>query len=275
MDIIDIILARALTPQGQIEQYAALANSAVSKANAAVANIETITSQTTENNEAAATALENATAALEAAQEAQSTIENVLEDVTDAIKEVDYEVTSTDSNNNVTNNLHLTYSDNTEETVPGLVKMYKEPGYNEDGTMTQRAITQYVGALEDEIVLLDNRITDIEDNGGGSGEGGGISNLGNDAAGYLVGINEDGDICQSTIKEEVLVNELTAHHATVEKQLDYFKSTQVIPAVCDAHVATVRTQLKNYERGRADNYLKYLDYVIYNKIFLIGVYTPL
>ena len=206
MDIIDIILARALTPQGQIEQYAALANSAVSKANAAVANIETITSQTTENNEAAATALENATAALEAAQEAQSTIENVLEDVTDAIKEVDYEVTSTDSNNNVTNNLHLTYSDNTEETVPGLVKMYKEPGYNEDGTMTQRAITQYVGALEDEIVLLDNRITDIEDNGGGSGEGGGISNLGNDAAGYLVGINEDGDICQSTIKEEVLVN---------------------------------------------------------------------
>ena len=68
----------------------------------------------------------------------------------------------------------------------------------------------------------------------------------------------------TVIKEEVLVNELTAHHATVEKQLDYFKSTQVIPAVCDAHVATVRTQLKNYERGRADNYLKYLDYVIYN-----------
>lgn len=68
----------------------------------------------------------------------------------------------------------------------------------------------------------------------------------------------------TVIKEEALVNELSAHHATVEKQLDYFKSTQVIPAVCDAHVATVRTQLKNYERDRADNYLKYLDYVIYN-----------
>ena len=68
----------------------------------------------------------------------------------------------------------------------------------------------------------------------------------------------------SVIKEEALVNELAAHHAVVEQQLDWFKSTQVIPAVCDAHVATVRTQLKNYERGRADNYLKYLDYVIYN-----------
>lgn len=68
----------------------------------------------------------------------------------------------------------------------------------------------------------------------------------------------------SVIKADTLIAELSAHHATVEQQLEGFKKTQVIPAVCDAHVKVVETQLKNYERERADNYLKYLDGVIYN-----------
>lgn len=68
----------------------------------------------------------------------------------------------------------------------------------------------------------------------------------------------------TVIKSETLVNELSAHHATVEKQLDYFKSTQVIPATRDAHVAVVEAQLKAYEKDRANNYLLYLDRVIYN-----------
>ena len=50
VDIIDVMLARALTPQGQIDTYAARAGKAVSDANAAVtaaesavSNIESIT----------------------------------------------------------------------------------------------------------------------------------------------------------------------------------------------------------------------------------------
>ena len=43
MDIVDVVLAKALTPQGQIESYAATAQAAVTKANQAVNNINTIT----------------------------------------------------------------------------------------------------------------------------------------------------------------------------------------------------------------------------------------
>ena len=68
----------------------------------------------------------------------------------------------------------------------------------------------------------------------------------------------------SVIKADTLVAELSAHRADVEKQLDYFKSTQVIPAVCDAHVQVVEQQLASYEKDRANNYLLYLDRVIYN-----------
>lgn len=68
----------------------------------------------------------------------------------------------------------------------------------------------------------------------------------------------------SVIKADTLIAELTAHHAVVEAQLEWFKATQVIPATRDAHVAVVEAQLAAYEKDRANNYLLYLDRVIYN-----------
>ena len=50
MDIVDIILGSALTPQGEIESYAARAEKAVRDAAQAVADIESITEQTNANN---------------------------------------------------------------------------------------------------------------------------------------------------------------------------------------------------------------------------------
>ncbi len=43
MDILDILLARAMTPQGSINAYAARAEKAVQDASQALSNIESIT----------------------------------------------------------------------------------------------------------------------------------------------------------------------------------------------------------------------------------------
>ena len=73
MDIIDVMLARALTPQGQIDSYAQKSQQAVAKANQAVATVEAAAQDIEEKQEAANTLLEQAQEALETIQEAQST----------------------------------------------------------------------------------------------------------------------------------------------------------------------------------------------------------
>lgn len=71
MDIIDVVLGRALSPKGQIDTYAARsqkaaqnASAAAASAQAAVDNIDSITAQTNANNEAAAEALGQVESAL-------------------------------------------------------------------------------------------------------------------------------------------------------------------------------------------------------------------
>ena len=81
VDIIDVVLARALTPQGQIESYAAQSQAAVTKANAAVSQIETITEQTNANNTKAAETLAAAEQAMENASATEARIESALEDI--------------------------------------------------------------------------------------------------------------------------------------------------------------------------------------------------
>lgn len=68
----------------------------------------------------------------------------------------------------------------------------------------------------------------------------------------------------TVIKADTLIAELANHRADVEKQLEYFVSTQIDKDVAQAHVDVVEAQLKAYEKSRADNYLRYLDGVIYN-----------
>ena len=81
VDIIDVVLARAMTPQGQIESYAAQSQAAVTKANAAVSQIETITEQTNANNTKAAETLAAAEQAMENASAAEERIESALADI--------------------------------------------------------------------------------------------------------------------------------------------------------------------------------------------------
>lgn len=174
MDILDIILAKSMTPQGQIDTYAARAQKAVTDAREAVNNIETITEQTNTNNENAQTALANAQAA---AQEYETIAADIDERIAGAGK-TEAELTSTTTSSYNAKNIVLTHSDNTTTSLNAIEKNYKTTGNNEDGSMTQKAITQ---ALSNATI-----------------------NLGTQNSGKITKINSDGSITISSISESDL-----------------------------------------------------------------------
>lgn len=138
MDILDIVLAKSLTPQGQIDTYAAKAQKAVTDAKKAVDNIDSITEQTNTNNTNAQTALSNAQAA---AQEYKTIVENI-DDKIASIGKTQVAITSSSTNDYVAKNVTLIYADDTTATINDAEKNYKSTGNNEDGSMTQKAITE-------------------------------------------------------------------------------------------------------------------------------------
>ena len=208
VDIIDVVLARALTPQGQIESYAAQSQAAVTKANAAVSQIETITEQTNANNTKAAETLAAAEQAMENASAAEERIESALEDIQGATtqqidEEMDKLAISLSQVSNSTYNsptLVLTMPSGETKTIENLIKMYSTTGQNTDGTMTQKAITD---AITSAYNALEIRINNIP-----TGGSGGISNLGTDAAGHIVIVGPDGNITASDMTESELIQAL-------------------------------------------------------------------
>ena len=207
MDIIDVMLARAMTPQGQIQSYAAQSQSAVAKANQAVSAINSITEQTNANNQAAQDALAAATTAMENAQAAEARIDAALEslegasmqEVQDEIGKLAIQLVAANTANYNQNNLTISYPNNTSNTITNIIKMYKSTGTNEDGTMTQKAITDALALKANSAdvatkAYVDQRVSGIS--------GGGISNLGIDAAGKIVIVDKDGNITAGTLTEE-------------------------------------------------------------------------
>ena len=187
MDIIDVILGSALAPQGQISTYATLAQQAVLDANAAIDNINTITEQTNSNNEAAIATMEEATQALTKVNTAADKLEEMMDSLmpsTDLIhSEVDKLLLSMSTSSNgsvVATDITTTYPDNSVKTLNNVVKYYTTTGNNEDGTMTQKAIT---AAVKDASV-----------------------NLGAGNSGKMVKIGADGKLTASSIKESDILN---------------------------------------------------------------------
>lgn len=129
-------MARAMTPQGQIEGYAARAEQAVNAAMEAVNNVASITEQTNANNVAAQEALEN----VEAALNELDTVGNLQDIADNEISKLAFAVNTVNSSNAITNNLNITYPDD-EQTNVAVTKYYTTTGNNIDGTMTQKAIT--------------------------------------------------------------------------------------------------------------------------------------
>lgn len=129
MDIMDIMLARAMTPQGKTETYLAKANAAAAKAAkaeqdaaAAIATVEAAAEEIATAKDNAADLLKDAQDALETAQSAQI----------------------------------------------NMPELYTTTGQNTDGSMTQKAITDALG-LKANKTYVDQQIAAIPTGGGSGG----------------------------------------------------------------------------------------------------------
>ena len=198
MDIIDIMLAKAMTPQGKTEAYVAKANKAAQDAAKAKTDAETAIATVT----AAATDIENAQSAaetlLETAQEVLETAQQAQINVPDT-EDIDAEVKKMVVNTNTVNGANAdtlqiisTYPDNTLNTQ-NITKLYKSTGTNEDGTMTQKAITQALNSIPQ---------------GGGSGNGNINGNITGADAGHIVVVDENGNIIAGLSTEEDIIEAL-------------------------------------------------------------------
>ena len=182
MDIIDIMLARAMTPQGQTETYVAKANAAAAKAAkaeedaaAAIATVTAAAQDISDAQSAAATLLETAQDVLETAQAAQINIPDT-EDIDAEVKKLSLGISVTEAAGANTINLTTTYPDNTGDSDV-VTKLYKLSGSNEDGTMTQKAITEALAGKLNTNALngyatetyVTNAIASIPSGGNGSG----------------------------------------------------------------------------------------------------------
>ena len=165
MDIIDIILSRAKSFTGETKALTEQAKAAMSDANEIVERLEAIQQDATEASESAIAAAE--------------TFENMIsfEDTsTAAAKELQTTITKGEDVNTYT-----------------VEKNYTSYGDNEDGSMTQKAIKQYVSSVKEE----------LEQEMANTG-----TNLGQDNAGTVVIVGPDGTIAAGDTTEQQIIEAL-------------------------------------------------------------------
>ena len=207
MDIIDIMLAKAMTPQGQISTYAQMAQVAVSRANTAMQNITSITEQTNTNNTNAETALANANAALSTVESALSDLEIIDEAaIDDRLGNLALELSTRSITGGFIVDLITNFPDSTTKTTTNLIKYYTSLGQNTDGTMTQKAISDAIAANSSTV------------------------DLGSTNQGKIVTIDEQGRPTASSVTESDLLDLLVANDKyefdnAVGVEIDYVNKT--------------------------------------------------
>ena len=260
MDIIDIMLARAMTPQGQTETYVAKANAAAAKAEkaeedaaAAIATVTAAAQDISDAQSAAATLLETAQDVLETAQAAQINIPDT-EDIDAEVKKLSLGISVTEAAGANTINLTTTYPDNTGDSDV-ITKLYKLSGSNEDGTMTQKAITEALAGKLNTNALngyatetyVTNAIASIPSGGSGSGNMNG--NITSDDEGHLVTIDENGNLIPSLATDAAVVEALLQAGTYVAKDavgLDVDYANRVNTRIQEAVGKTMGTDFNIY-----------------------------
>ena len=226
MDIIDIMLAKAMTPQGQTDIYVSKANKAAAKAAkaeqdaaAAIAVVTNAAEDIAEAQLAASQLLEDAQAALDTAQQAQiNTLD--IEDVDDEVKKMSVDTNVVEGNAANTLQVITTYPDNTLNTQ-NITKLYKSTGNNEDGAMTQKAVTD---ALAENRAYVEEAVANLPTPSAGT------TDLGEENNGKIVIVGSDGLITEGTVLEEDIISALiinggyTARDA-VGIEIDYDNKT--------------------------------------------------
>lgn len=216
MDIIDILLAKKMTSQGQVDTYAAKAKAAAEDALAARSDADAAVQTITD---AADTITATQTRADEVLDQANSTIADLnaaieaIEDqgldvaaVHNEIKKVQLTKESDNTSSAVTTNLELKYPDNSIANISAVDKNYKSTGTNEDGGMTQKAITEALAAKANSADVatksyVDSAIAAIPTTGG-------TADLGGGNAGSIVVVGEDGNIKPGEVSEDAIIEAL-------------------------------------------------------------------
>ena len=217
MDIIDIMLARAMTPQGQTETYVSIANAAAAKAEKAkqdateaIATVNAAAEDIADKQDAADALLASAQETLETAQQAQINMLDI-EDVDAEIKKLDVSVNFIEGQNANTYQVVTVYPDNTLNTE-NATKMYKATGNNEDGTMTQKAITDALSSKVDNSALNNYAskayVNEVVAANPSTGNGEIIINFNTDDAGRIVVVDENGNLTAGYINEEEMIEAL-------------------------------------------------------------------
>lgn len=222
MDIIDVMIAKALSPQGSIEAYATRAGQAAAKAEAAVSTAESTLSEATD-------AL---AAATEAVNKIESITTSVVEAADDEIAKLALNLSTATTNESSAKSLSVTYPDDSVINIGEVVRYYKNYGDNEDGTMTQKAIKQYV---EDIKTTIDEQIADIN------------LNLGAANAGKVVIVGPDGTIITGDTSESDIIEALI--------RADAYSAKDAVGLTLDYqdYAYTRIQEATNYEAGTAFN----------------------
>ena len=254
VDIIDVMLAKALSSNGQIDAAAARAQKAVSDAEIAVSNIETITQQTEDNNALAAQSAEVAQAALDKANQASQTIDEALEnlDTTVSIETIDSEIkklavelVENSSNSLLSYNLKTEYPDDSViNNQNPLIKFYTNIGENTDGGMTQKAIKTYVEGIK---TSLETEIQNIP--------AGGTISFENSDVGKIVVVGSNGNIISGQVTEKDIIDALIKSDSyslenVVGLEIDY--ENKLFTRLYDAANAPDFLNYKMYSRIRCN-----------------------
>lgn len=216
MDIIDIILARAKSFTGETATLIQQAQSAMSDANDIVSRLETIEQDAQDASESVQASAEEYETIV---NNLSSTINESVAEAVDGLAVINEAVigtlgeninsdfsltkTTTKRNNAMETDVTLNLLDNASTTASTVVKNYTTYGDNEDGSMTQKAIKNYVNEVKS---TLETQIQNLP-SGSGSG-GGGSSNLGSENAGSVVIVGSDGQIISSSATEQALIEAL-------------------------------------------------------------------
>lgn len=247
MDIIDILIAKNQSFSAETAKLTKQAQAAMTKANEVAAKIDE-----------AQDALDAAEAANTRAQEVADNFDALQEDVNSAVNDIVNEKIETaissvtasvnEANSNASAAQSAAAEAVTDVTVEddnsssykskkakvrkkgitnsyNIMKNYTSTGSNEDGSMTQKAITN---ALSNQKTELETKINNITINGGGSGNISG--NISAADEGSIVTIDENGNIIPSSITEaDVILTQIVTgtyrNDNIVGLELDYANRT--------------------------------------------------
>ena len=205
MDLIDIILAKALTPQAQIETYAALAQEAAANATSAVDTIEAAAGTISSLTDAAEYAYLEAQDLLAMATSAIDALTSATENMNDGIdnlsETLSFYTQLDNQSSNVSPQLVITYPNN-QQTIVNTAVYYKRTGENTNGTMTQKAITDALASQATAInQSVDQKLANYTPSGGGSS----IPATFNAPAGSIIIVGPNGELTASNLNEDDLV----------------------------------------------------------------------